>query len=38
VLVLLDDRHRDEYEPIARMLAKHIGMELCDPSTFEPPG
>ncbi len=25
----------DEYEPIARKLASWIGMELCDPSTFE---
>ncbi len=26
----------DEYEPIARMAAKLIGIEMCDPSTFEP--
>lgn len=26
----------DEYEPIARMTAKLIGIEMCDPSTFEP--
>jgi len=25
----------DEYEPIARKLASLIGMELCDPTTFE---
>lgn len=25
----------DEYEPIARKLASFIGIELCDPSTFE---
>lgn len=25
----------DEYEPIARKLAGFIGLELCDPSTFE---
>lgn len=25
----------DEYEPLARMVAKLIGIELCDPSTFE---
>lgn len=25
----------DEYEPIARMAAKMIGIELCDPTTFE---
>ena len=25
----------DEYEPIARMAAKLIGIEMCDPSTFE---
>lgn len=26
----------DEYEPIARMAAQLIGIEMCDPSTFEP--
>jgi putative DNA primase/helicase len=26
----------DEYEPAARMLASLIGMEFCDPTTFEP--
>lgn len=26
----------DEYEPIVRMTAKLIGIEMCDPSTFEP--
>lgn len=26
----------DEYEPIARFAAKLIGIEMCDPSTFEP--
>lgn len=25
----------DEYEPIARKLAEFIGIEMCDPSTFE---
>ena len=25
----------DEYEPIARRLAEFVGMELCDPTTFE---
>lgn len=25
----------DEYEPIARQLAKVIGIDLCDPTTFE---
>lgn len=25
----------DEYEPISRMAAKLIGIEMCDPSTFE---
>ena len=25
----------DEYEPLARMMAHYIGIELCDPSTFE---
>ncbi len=25
----------DEYEPLSRMMAKLIGIELCDPSTFE---
>lgn len=25
----------DEYEPLARKLAEFIGMEMCDPSTFE---
>jgi hypothetical protein len=36
VLVPLDrTATADEYEPIARMLAKHIGIELADPTTFE---
>ena len=26
----------DEYEPMARMAAQLIGIELCDPTTFEP--
>jgi len=26
----------DEYEPIARQLAKLIGIQFCDPTTFEP--
>lgn len=25
----------DEYEPIARKLAEYIGIDLCDPTTFE---
>ena len=25
----------DEYEPLARKIASMLGMELCDPSTFE---
>lgn len=25
----------DEYDPIARKLASYIGMDLCDPTTFE---
>ena len=25
----------DEYEPIARKMAEYIGLELCDPTTFE---
>lgn len=25
----------DEYEPAARKLAEYIGLEMCDPSTFE---
>lgn len=25
----------DEYEPVARKMAEHIGIERCDPSTFE---
>lgn len=25
----------DEYEPVARKLAEFIGMDMCDPSTFE---
>lgn len=36
VLVPLDHTcTNDEYEPLARKLAEFIGMELCDPSTFE---
>lgn len=36
VLVPLDRTcTNDEYEPLARKLAEFIGMELCDPSTFE---
>ena len=26
----------DEYEPVARKLASFLGMEYCDPTTFEP--
>lgn len=26
----------DEYEPLARKLAEFIGIEMCDPTTFEP--
>ncbi len=25
----------DEYEPLSRKLAEYVGMELCDPTTFE---
>jgi len=25
----------DEYEPLARKLGEYVGMEMCDPSTFE---
>lgn len=25
----------DEYEPVARKIASYIGMQLCDPTTFE---
>ena len=25
----------DEYEPVARKLAEFVGMEMCDPTTFE---
>lgn len=36
VLLLLDRTvTADEYEPIARKLAEFIGLELCDPTTFE---
>lgn len=36
VLVPLDRTcTNDEYEPLAQKLAEFIGMELCDPSTFE---
>lgn len=36
VLVPLDRTcTADEYEPIARKLAAYIGIDLCDPSTFE---
>lgn len=36
VLVILDeDCTADEYEPIARKLAEMIGIEWCDPTTFE---
>jgi len=36
VLVLLNrTATADEYEPLARKLASIIGIELCDPSTFE---
>ncbi len=26
----------DEYEPLARKIAEYIGIEMCDPSTFQP--
>ncbi len=29
------DMQADEYEPVARKLAARIGMEFCDPTTFE---
>lgn len=36
VLILLDRTvTADAYEPIARKLAEFIGLELCDPTTFE---
>ena len=36
VLVILDeDCTPEEYEPIARKLAEMIGIEWCDPTTFE---
>ena len=36
VLIPLDRTcTNDEYEPLARKLAEFIGMEMCDPSTFE---
>lgn len=36
VIVPLDRRvTADEYEPIARKLAEILGMDLCDPTTFE---
>lgn len=36
VLLVLDRTvTADEYEPLARWAAKLIGIELCDPSTFE---
>ena len=36
VIILLDRPcTADEYEPLSRMLGKIIGIELCDPTTFE---
>lgn len=35
VVVLDEDCTADEYEPIARKLAQMIGIEWCDPTTFE---
>ena len=36
VLIPLDRTvSADEYEPLARKMAEYIGLELCDPTTFE---
>lgn len=35
LLPLFETCSADEYEPIARKIAESIGIELCDPSTFE---
>lgn len=35
VIPLCRDCTADEYEPLTRKLAEHIGMECCDPTTFE---
>lgn len=36
VLLPLDSTaSADEYEPLARKMAEYIGMEFCDPTTFE---
>ena len=35
VIPLVPSVSSDEYEPIARKLAEFIGMEYCDPTTFE---
>ena len=36
ILLVLDrTATADEYEPLARMMAQMIGMEFCDPTTFE---
>ena len=36
IFPLLREVSEEEYEPIARMLAKHIGMDYFDDSTYEP--
>lgn len=35
VFPLEKDCSREEYEPIARMLGSRLGIDLCDPTTFE---
>lgn len=37
-VVFLADRSMtpDEYEPVARKIGQMVGIEMCDPSTFEP--
>lgn len=36
IIPLSDTISADEYEPVARKLASYIGIEMCDPTTFEP--
>lgn len=35
VIPLSETITADEYEPVARKIASYVGMELCDPTTFE---
>lgn len=35
VIPLSQTINADEYEPVARKIASYIGMQLCDPTTFE---